>query len=218
MALPVSTTTAADAYAQLRNQAGLMQTRAQQLVTQLQGSTAMPEFLLDCLSLGRATVTRCQQIMATPGLVAYSQTSIGGGSASVTGTTTAGSATVTAISDPSQVVPGMTVTGPAFAASTFVRTVDPANATATLNQAPIVAGTAEAMACVLDLKTLVDNALTALQRLVTALLAEYPQDATTKILQDRTFDAFGNLVWARPAATGFPQTLAAAQAFLATVA
>jgi hypothetical protein len=71
--LPLTATTAADAYQQLRT-IGIQTKRVvTQLVAQINSGTVYPEFLIDVISMADATITLVMGIRGTPGLLAYVQ-------------------------------------------------------------------------------------------------------------------------------------------------
>lgn len=216
MPLPLTATNAADAYARLRAQATQMHGLAAQLQAQVSAGTVYPEFLLDVLATAAATIAETQGHMRTPGVDAYAQAAMGTAPVAATADLAAGSATIQNIPSGSGLVIGMTVSCAGLPAGTTVQAV-PSATSATLSQAATATVAGAPLSAHFDIKTQVSAALDALGALRAAILAEYPRDATTGVLQDRTFAADGTVAWARPRASSFPQTASAVAGFLAAV-
>lgn len=217
MPLPVSSVIASDAYARLRGQAAQMKGLVQQFRTQVAAGTVYSEFALQVLATAIATQQVASEVMATPGLVPYAAMVIGAGSpVAISGTLTAGNATVTALSSSAALLMGMGVVGANVPAGATIMALPDATSM-TLSAAPTASGAAVALTCTLDVAGLFHAALASLAGFQQALLSDYPHDATTGVLQDRTFDAQGNVQPARFAASLFSASDSAAAAFLATL-
>lgn len=71
--LPLTKTTAADAYAEIRRHGRAIRTRGDQLRAQIDGGTVYPAFLLDVLATARAALAEVPPLADTLGLAAYIQ-------------------------------------------------------------------------------------------------------------------------------------------------